>query len=279
MKLDKIPCFGVAGNFAEHLEQAGEDRDFAFIKTETPDAPKAVFPTYIPTDSALVPDFLKVFPFDSEKTVFPEGESKIQMESECAVLFKAAWNSRKLTALEPFAFGSSNDVSIRKEGAKKISLKKNWGKSSKGLSSNLLPLDDFSENGTIASYSIASFLVREGKAYLYGETSSISSYNYIYKRLIDWLINKFNTQKDEGPQEEVGLYLKEAGFPDTIMVSIGATRYTDFGKNSFVQNGDTTAVLLFPHNKYDLSDLESFLLKGSFPEDISALVQEVSVFK
>ena len=36
--------FGVAGNFAGHLEQAGEAADFTQVKTENAIQPKAIFP-------------------------------------------------------------------------------------------------------------------------------------------------------------------------------------------------------------------------------------------
>ena len=43
-----IPCFGVAGNFTGHLEQAGEAADFKNVKTLEQNAPKAIFPTFLP---------------------------------------------------------------------------------------------------------------------------------------------------------------------------------------------------------------------------------------
>ena len=46
--LEEMATFGVAGNFTGHLEQAGEAKDFTNIKTKEENAPKAIFPTYIP---------------------------------------------------------------------------------------------------------------------------------------------------------------------------------------------------------------------------------------
>ena len=68
--LHNIPTFGVAGNFTGHLEQAGEAKDFENVKTAEVNAPKALFPTYIPLapgmtiDDQAVPVFLHDFPFD-----------------------------------------------------------------------------------------------------------------------------------------------------------------------------------------------------------------------
>ena len=82
--LKNCACFGVAGNFTGHLEQAGEALDFKNVKTQEENAPKALFPTYIPNISGNggTPGFLGVFPFDSEKIIFPQNEQKIQIEPE-----------------------------------------------------------------------------------------------------------------------------------------------------------------------------------------------------
>ena len=88
MKFDlkKLPCFGVAGNFTGHLEQAGEAVEFQNVKTKEKNAPKAIFPTYIPNAKNTVPEFLGIFPFDSGKIIFPHGEEKLQIEPECALI-------------------------------------------------------------------------------------------------------------------------------------------------------------------------------------------------
>ena len=60
--------FGVAGNFAGHLEQAGEDADFVNVSSEG-SAPKGIFPWYAPgTDS-----FLSEFPLSADAVVLPNG--------------------------------------------------------------------------------------------------------------------------------------------------------------------------------------------------------------
>ena len=114
----QIPCFGVAGNFTGHLEQAGEAIDFANVKTKEAGAPKAIFPTYIPAQSG-VPEFLSIFPFDSKTIIFPKDEQKLQIEPECALVFEAIWQGEILYDLKPVCFCASNDCSIRKQGAKK----------------------------------------------------------------------------------------------------------------------------------------------------------------
>lgn len=278
LDLKNCACFGVAGNFTGHLEQAGEATDFKDVKTLEKNAPKALFPTYIPNlkKNCGIPEFLEVFPFDSKKIVFPENEQKIQIEPECAVVFSAEWNDGKIVSIKPVCFAASNDVSIRKAGAKKISLKKNWGKSSKGISENLIPLDSFDEKSVLNNYRIASFMVRGENIFEYGENSAVRDYSYIYEKLESWLIEKINFQKDEGPAENVNFYLNQAGFPEKIMVSIGATRYTDFGERNFLLKGDRSVVALYPGEKYSAEEIKNLVQKNDFSDSrISVLSQEV----
>ena len=134
--LNKIPCFGIAGNFTGHLEQAGEAEDFKKLSSKDAAAPKGIFPTYIPAVSERVPAFLSEYPFTDSAVVFPDGEQNIQMEPECGMVFDFTIKDGKVTAVSPVCFAASNDCTIRRAGAKKISIKKNWGKNSKGASSN-----------------------------------------------------------------------------------------------------------------------------------------------
>ena len=274
--LKETAAFGVAGNFTGHLEQAGEASDFVNVKTAEEKAPKAVFPTYIPKKSESCPEFLNVFPYDSEKIIYPSGQTKLQIEPECAILFSAEWENGKVIRLTRLLFGASNDCSSRRKGAKKISLKKNWGSSSKGFSDNPIEIDSFDRTGVINDYRIASFLVRDGVAYPYGEDSAIRDYSYFYEKLIDWIIDKLNNQPDEGPAENINIYLNEAHCPETILVSVGATRYTDFGENNFLRNGDHSVIILYPESKYSPADIEKIANEKSYDRaDISVLDQVV----
>lgn len=266
----------MAGNFTGHLEQAGEAIDFTNVKTAEANAPKALFPTFIPKAGNPTPAFLNTFPFNPKKIIFPKGEQKLQIEPECAIVFNAKWQDGKVVSLTPVVFGASNDCSIRKEGARKISLKKNWGKCSKGFSDNMIPVDSFTADGILNRYRIASFMVRNGEVFAYGEDSAVRDYSYVFEKLTDWLIDKLNNQKDEGPAEPINSYLNASGCPEQLMISIGATRYTDFGEHNFLSNGDKSVVVLYPEDKYSGKDIAEMVKNNYFKDsDISALVQEV----
>ncbi len=270
-------CFGVAGNFTGHLEQAGEAVDFTKVKTAEANAPKALFPTYIPVESAgNVPAYLTVYPFDEYRIIFPKGEQKLQIEPECAIVCKAKWQDGRLVDLMPFLFGASNDCSIRKRGAKKISEKKNWGPSSKGFATNQLKIDSFAQGGILDRYRIASFLIRDGIAHAYGEDSAVRDYSYFYAKLINWCLDRVNNQQCEGPAEKIGDYLKAAGYPEILMISVGATRYTDFGEHNFLKNGDRSIVVVYPEDVYSKEEIVKRAQNDNLEEDdISVLNQEV----
>ncbi len=277
--LKDAACFGVAGNFTGHLEQAGEAGNFKALKVADAAAPKALFPTYIPAadgghcgavGGGAAPAFLNVFPFDANKIIFPKGEEKIQIEPEMAIVFDAALKDGALVALEPRFFGASNDVSIRKEGELKISVKKNWGPSSKGFSADAIKV----EEGIFDRYRIASYLRRGDKLFEYGENSPVNGYSYFGKKLNDWLLDKFNNQEDLGPAENIHSYLKAAGFPKKIFVSVGATRYSDFGKENFLMSDDDSIVAVYP-DSYSKKEIESLILDGKKAEGVSLLCQRV----
>ena len=87
---------------------------------------------------------------------------------------------------------------------------------------------------------------------------------------------KLNNQKDEGPTENLNSYLTSQNKPSQIMISIGATRYTDFGKNNFLQGQDKSVVVLYPNSKYTDEEILSIVKNQDYShKDISLLCQEV----
>lgn len=273
--LKKMASFGIAGNFAGHLEQAGEAENFTNFQTAK-NAPKTIFPTYIPFKNKAIPQFLSDFPFSSEKIEFPKNEKNLQIEPECALICKLEYKEKKIATINPLYFGASNDCSIRKEGKVFISTKKNWGKNSKGFSCQLIKIDRFEEGGILDDYRIASFLQRNNELFEYGEDCAVKTYSYFYKKLIDWCIEKFNTQKENVLEENILSYLENANFPEYIMLSVGATRYTDFGMNNYLMANDTAIIILYPQSKYDKKSILEMIKNNDFQKnDISVLKQKV----
>ena len=109
---------------------------------------------------------------------------------------------------------------------------------------------------------------RNNEIFEYGEDSAIKDYSYIYETLINWLIEKINNQQDEGPAEKIYDYLVQSNFPSKIMISIGATRYTEFGEKNYLQKGDKSYIIIYPKKKYSKESLIS-LFKGRASKDKS----------
>ena len=199
----KFIGLGVAGNFAGHLEQAGEASDFVAVVVRDTTAPKALFPFFVPGH----PSQLGVFPLSNNAIFLPEaavsGDEKVQIEPEVALWCELEYAGKQVVAIHPRAFGAYNDCSIRRPNAKKISEKKNWGEESKGLAAKLLPLSGFAAGCELDDYRIACYLERDGELHAYGVDSAAIDYSYFHGKLLDWAIDKFNHQQDEGPAEHI----------------------------------------------------------------------------
>jgi hypothetical protein len=147
-------CFGigVAGNFAGHLEQAGEAADFVDVAA-APEAPKGIFPFYLPGDAG----FLGQFPLSGYALTLPRTDQplNLQIEPEAGVLCEISYEGGVPAALTPRALGAFNDCSIRRPGAKKISEKKNWGVNSKGFAPHVFQLEEIDAAGATSSFRLA----------------------------------------------------------------------------------------------------------------------------
>ena len=253
--------FGIAGNFAHHLDQAGEANDFVNVKTDEDNAPKGIFPFYVPNDKS----YKGIYPLNNNVIKHPRVENgNLQMEPEIALICEIEYDTNnKVKNIIPKKFTAYNDCSIRKENAKKISEKKNWGENTKGISSKMIDIDKFRKGGVLDTYHIASFLKRDGKIYEYGEDSPALTYNYFYDKLIKWIIEKLNNQKDFGPLENLSNDLKTANYPKNMIISIGATSYTKFGENTFLEIGDEIYVVIYDNKIYSYDDIKKEIEKGN----------------
>ncbi|MDA3946536.1 MAG: DUF5718 family protein [Helicobacteraceae bacterium] len=263
---------GIAGNFALHLEQAGELEDFKDVITEDPNGPKGIFPFYVPGFD----NQLGVYPLSDDTIILPDGEMNVQAEPELGLVCEITYKDGKVTAVTPKQFGAYNDCSIRKEGAKKISEKKNWGPSSKGLSSTLIDIDKFEEGGMLDHWRICSFVRNSEMLMRYGEDVELSGYSFFYQELLEWISDQINSQVDNGPLEPLLSYIEKAGYPQKAVISIGATRYTPYGEKRFLQEGDEVIVIVYDNVLYCKNPIMMMAQKGELDvPGVSALVQKV----
>jgi hypothetical protein len=267
MTFEDTLCLGVAGNFARHLEQAGELKDFENVEVEEEGAPKGIFPFYLPKSDS----FLNTYPLSNKELVL-RGNVTAQVEPEVGIYCEVIYENDHVIDLIPLKFGAVNDCTIRKEGATKISQKKNWGEASKGASRTWIDIDKFENGGVMDGYRLASFVKRDSVIYPYGEDSPLLGYSYFYGKLKRWLIEKINTQADQDPLENMSAILKENDQPRKVLISIGATAYADFGEKNFLQSGDKIYVVVY---KDKIENIKEYIEKEEEPKDSSLLMQEV----
>jgi len=251
--------FGVAGNFAGHLEQAGEDADFVNVVTQGV-APKGIFPWYAPGSDS----FLGQFPLSNDTIALPPpspeftGPLNLQIEPEVALACRVKWRGDTVASLEPFALGAFNDCSIRRPGAPKISVKKNWGPASKGVAAQFFDVFDLTPDGPTATLRLVCFLRgADGHEQAYGVDSPLLGYSYYGEVLLDWIVERLANQKGspDTPLEDVGALMVAAGHPGNVLIGIGATRYTALGESTYLQPGDEAVVRVYDTESEAKSEL------------------------
>jgi hypothetical protein len=245
--------FGVAGNFAGHLEQAGEAADFTSVATAAPELPKGIFPWYAPGSGT----FLEAFPLSSDRLAVPPGDGeavRLQLEPEVGVVCDVTYDDAGTpTVLAPRLVAAFDDCSIRRPGATRISQKKNWGAASKGVAARGFAVTDLDPAGTTATLRLACFLRRDDATHTYGVDSPVPGYTLYGAPLLDWILDRLASQREaEGsPLEDVGALLRGAGCPRRVLVGIGATRYEPYGESTFARAGDEAIVVLYDGARHD----------------------------
>jgi hypothetical protein len=249
-KLKDYLGFGVAGNFANHLGEAGEADEFSVIKTDEKDAPKGLFPFYIPNHNS----FLGEFPICTDEINYNNIEH-LQVEAEVGLICDFEYDNEKLIDIKPRYFGAFNDCSNRIQDGNKLSTKKNWGAGSKGIATEFIEIDNFEEDGILSKFHIASFIRRDGILRDYGTVSAVKSYSYFFNQLKTWMIDKFNTQNDLGPLEELTPFIKDMNNHKGLLIAAGATAYTEFGKENFLEKGDEIFIYVYNAHFHSFEDI------------------------
>jgi len=254
--------FGVAGNFAGHLEQAGEAVDFSNVESKS-DAPKGIFPWYAPGHDS----FLGEFPLSHDalivpKTMADDGPLNLQIEPEVGLACRVEWEGDIVVSLRPFALGAFNDCSIRRPNARKISDKKNWGPASKGVAREFFKVGDLTPDGPTATLRLLCHLrTADGAHHEYGVDSPLLGYSYYGEVLLDWIVERLANQKGspDTPLEDVGALMVTCGRPRTVLIGIGATRYTELGESTYLKPGDEAIVRVYDTTDARFSELRQLV--------------------
>lgn len=268
-------CLGIAGNFANHLKQAGEANDFANVASDEEGAPKGLFPFYVPNDSG----FLGRYCIDNDKLIIPRNFN-IQAEPEIAIDFDVIYedSTNLVKSIIPKNFMAFNDVSIRNnKNAKKLSEKKNFSTASKSLGESI-KIDNFASGGICDSYSLTSFLIVNGNAYQYGNNTKLTNYSYFHQKLLDWIVKKINTQQDHSVLENLNEIFSRAKYPKNMLIAIGATSYTPLAEDRYLEENDEICVVAYNHHIYTNEEIKHKLLDGVKSLENASIARQKVVF-
>jgi len=283
-KYKKFLGLGIAGNFALHLDQAGEAEDFKDVITAEEAAPKGMFPFFLPRMQNPVNQaeltakkILTTYPLGADYIRLPEDKTlNIQAEPEVGLICDLEYTTGRVSKVTPRYFGAYNDYSIRVKGAEKISDKKNWGHETKGFSNNIIEIDKFSEGGNIDNYSICSFLRRDDEVHAYGEDVELTGYSYFHEKLSEWILNQINVQENFGPLEPISECIHACDNPEEAIISIGGPRYTEYGESTFLKAGDESIVIVYDNTKLSNADVLEMVKSSKYDDaKMSVLAQKV----
>jgi hypothetical protein len=95
----------------------------------------------------------------------------------------------------------------------------------------------------------------------YGVDSPLPGYSYYGEMLLDWILERLANQKgaSETPLEDVGALMVACGRPDTVLIGIGATRYTALGASTYLQPGDEAIVRVYDTAESRSSELRQLV--------------------
>lgn len=243
---------GVAGNVAGHMAQAGE----AGANSKAATKPAALFTYYLPPGPFMVDDKqaavkrLESFPVTYAVIEYPKlpGACKVQVEPELGLYVDIVYSKdrKKVDYLVPRRVAAFNDCSIRSlDGADKLSMKKNWGFGSKGISLRSFPIDSFSPGSFVDDLALVSYMKRGGEIHQYSVNAPARNYLLFHEPLLEWIVEQINEQKDNDKWEEIFPSLVHAEYPTSSWIALGAGEYTDYGASHFLQPLDEVVIVVY----------------------------------
>jgi len=263
---------GIAGNSAGHLQQTGESQ--AFNELDDPNKPQALFPFYVPKAEET---YLAENPYSSDTLQLPNCEqAQVQMEPEVALKLSASYAADgQLTHLKPIAMTLINDATYRNANINKLAQKKNWGSACKGLAEHEINIIDFTSGPQLEALRLCGFHQHNDQWQLCGEDVALTQYSFFYDQLLQWLLDQIQQQQETGLFHNIQALLAQADYPDTLLIAIGATRYSDYGQQHQLSPGDQSAVILYDSRVYGFEEVQAFLDQE---KDLTALNNDNIIF-
>lgn len=264
--LNPLFGLGIAGNSAGHLQQTGEIKGLS--ANDDAAKPQALFPFFVVNAKE---DYLSCMPYSTHQLRLPnELNTQVQMEAELALKLAVAYDAEgEVTQLTAISMTVINDATYRNAKVCKLAEKKNWGLATKGIAEHEILIDKFVEGGELDHFRLCGFHQSNGQWQLCGQDSAIIEYTYFYQELLQWLLKQMQQQQDKNALHNIQALLSQAGYPEHILVSIGATRYSTYGEDHHLSSGDQLVVVLYDSRAYHFQDLLSLVTQKETQQVLS----------
>ncbi|MEC6833940.1 DUF5718 family protein [Photobacterium toruni] len=239
-------CFslGIIGNFAGHLSGAE--------KLTESNLPSGIFVVNGLYNHAIS---------TGSELHFPPYGSNIQAEPEFVVKFKVEYQGGQVIKLDPVAITVGNDMTIRSlEGSSKIAERKVWGDESKGVASNWWNVEQLEQFND--SYKLVSIVKRNGEYIDYTPIADPSELKIFNQWMCEWLVDTINHQQSIGICREILPQIKEASYPNEIIVFCGAPNYTSWGSAHFIQPNDEIIIAFINSKNTVIEEIVATLKLG-----------------
>ena len=186
----------MAGNFAGHLDQAGEAADFVTV-TAKEGAPKGIFPWYVPGYDGQLGEF----PLSHDALIVPrvpesDGPLNLQIEPEVGLACEAVWHGDTVASLRPFAPGPSTTARSGGPTPARSARRRTGAWRRKALPTSSSRLGDLTPDGPTATLRLLCHLrTADGVHHEYGVDSPLLGYSYHGEVLLDWIVERLANQK------------------------------------------------------------------------------------
>merc|ERR1712232_505875 len=170
---------------------------------------------------------------------------KVQVEPELGLYADIVYSAdmSRVERLVPRRVAAFNDCSIRVlDGASKLSMKKNWGFGSKGISLRSFPITSFSRGSLVDHPHIVSYLRRGGETHQYSIDAPCRNYLCFYEELLGWIVKSINEQGDTDKWEPLFPALQQSDYPTSTWIACGAGEYTEWGAKNYLQPKDEAVI-------------------------------------
>lgn len=237
---------GIIGNFSGHL--SGAER------VEENELPNGIF----------VIDCNEPNTITSGTTLkYPERGSEVDAEPEFVLRCKVEYQKGKVSSLMTTHISIGNDVTIRNlAGSEKISERKSWGKHSKGINRHWWKVSRLSPTNYGENTKLVSYIERDGELNLATPSVSCTELKVFYCHLMDWMVGRINSQKDEGMYEQILPKLAELNYPRELVLYTGAPNYTPWAEQHFLKPGDKVHIAAYNRSFIDEETIVEMFRRG-----------------